>query len=622
MNVDEGFEDEDILLDYHFNYGLKSGTQTVSPANNNNLPDLNSESIASFNKRRPSLPCIESNGRRESYRDQDSVLHYFQATNQSEAMLDTYITRLIQTFLNHPSPINAVDKSKELSDYVADVKIPKVSNTTDNLQNYLLNLKSNIIDQATKTASPQMIGHMTAALPYFHRSISRLLTALNQNVVKVETASTFTALERQTIAMLHNSFYGRHPTFYDSYAQSPEASLGMICSGGTIANITAMWIARNKALCPNLANGCDGIAKVGLLKSMQQYGYKSAVVIGSQMMHYSFKKAVDLLGLGEDGLCLIPTDSAFKMRIDLLKKKVEEFKNANVLIIAIVGIAGTTETGTIDPLDQIAQIGLSHGIHVHVDAAWGGPLIFSPDHTHKLKGIELADSITIDGHKQLYTPMGLGVVLLKCPTSASFIRKTAAYVIRSDSPDLGKFTLEGSRPANALYLHASLNLLGRDGLAILMTRSCTLVKQMYVRVMDHPTRAFQVLHEPQTNILLYRYLPTKLRNKNQFTNQENDLLNEYVKRIQTIQSNRKDGQPHGFTSRTSVIFESRWTNAFRIVISNALTQWEDIENTINDHIEVGHQVEIEMNRQDFIHRIQSQYPVEVDGFWVGWPYDI
>ncbi|KAJ2995808.1 hypothetical protein HDV02_000385 [Globomyces sp. JEL0801] len=597
MNVDEGFEDEDILLDYHFNYGLKSGinmgfliigTQTVSPANNNNLPDLNSESIALFNKRRPSIPCIESNGRRESYRDQDSVLHYFQATNQSEAMLDTYITRLIQTFLNHPSPINAVDKSKELSDYVADVKIPKVTNTTDNLQNYLLNLKSNIIDQATKTASPQMIGHMTAALPYFHRSISRLLTALNQNVVKVETGT----FKKET---------------------------------------NSMWIARNKALCPNLANGCDGIAKVGLLKSMQQYGYKSAVVIGSQMMHYSFKKAVDLLGLGEDGLCLIPTDSAFKMRIDLLKKKVEEFKNANVLIIAIVGIAGTTETGTIDPLDQIAQIGLSHGIHVHVDAAWGGndptililgPLIFSPDHTHKLKGIELADSITIDGHKQLYTPMGLGVVLLKCPTSASFIRKTAAYVIRSDSPDLGKFTLEGSRPANALYLHASLNLLGRDGLAILMTRSCTLVKQMYVRVMDHPTRAFQVLHEPQTNILLYRYLPTKLRNKNQFTNQENDLLNEYVKRIQTIQSNRKDGQPHGFTSRTSVIFESRWTNAFRIVISNALTQWEDIENTINDHIEVGHQVEIEMNRQDFIHRIQSQYPVEVDGFWVGWPYDI
>jgi glutamate decarboxylase len=216
---------------------------------------------------------------------------------------------------------------------------------------------------------------------------------MNQNVVKLETASTMTYLERETIAMMHREFYGKPNTFYELYMHSFEHALGVFASGGTIANITAMWSARNRALKADPSKpsgtihtakvasttggaeinvgGFKGVDKEGLFKALQVYGYTGgAVIIGSCMMHYSFKKAADLLGLGDEGLCLIPVDDKFQMRYvfslfvlpiyscgrknitnvcflfrtDELRLKVEELIAKKVLIIAIVGIAGTTET--------------------------------------------------------------------------------------------------------------------------------------------------------------------------------------------------------------------------------------------------------------------------------------
>ena len=167
---------------------------------------------------------------------------------------------------------------------------------------------------------------------------------MNQNVVKIETASTMTFLERQTIAMLHREFYSSNDAFYETYMHHPEHSLGVFTSGGTIANVTAMWSARNRALKPRPEAGFKGVEREGLFRALKHYGYEGAVIVGSKLMHYSFKKAADLLGLGDDGLVLIPTDENFRMRMDLLKEKVEELMESRILVIAIVGVAGTTET--------------------------------------------------------------------------------------------------------------------------------------------------------------------------------------------------------------------------------------------------------------------------------------
>ena len=324
-----------------------------------------------------------------SLKAQDSVLDYFISTEKSEKHLDDYLTNIINSFLTEPSLV-----------YAHDIQID-FSSEPLNLYKYLNDLKQNLIQKSTRTGAAEMIGHMTTSLPYFQRSLSKLMTALNQNMVKVETSSTLTFLEKRTLSMLHFYFYKNSTVFYQSYLSDPNSCLGNVCSGGTVANITAIWVARNKCLGPK--NEFRGVMKEGIIPAMLYYKYKRAVVIASNLAHYSFKKCVDILGLGEDGLCLISTDAEYRMSLVELRERILYFKNNDVLIIAIVAIAGATETGSIDNIDEICRIGQEHGIHVHVDAAWGGPMIFSNDHAYKLKGIELADSITVDGHKQLYT---------------------------------------------------------------------------------------------------------------------------------------------------------------------------------------------------------------------------
>ena len=98
----------------------------------------------------------------------------------------------------------------------------------------------------------------------------------------------------------------------------------------------------------------------------------------------------------------------------------------NIAIVSLVGVAGATETGSIDDLAGIAALATKYKVHFHVDAAWGGPAIFSEVHSVKMKGIELADTVTLDGHKQLYTPMGVGLCFLRDPTNIRFVQKTAS----------------------------------------------------------------------------------------------------------------------------------------------------------------------------------------------------
>ena len=108
-------------------------------------------------------------------------------------------------------------------------------------------LMKKVVAQSVHTASPRFIGHMTSALPYFMLPLSRIMIALNQNLVKTETAKSFTPLERQVLGMLHHLVYQCDNDFYSHSMHASRRALGSFCSGGTIANITALWVARNQA---------------------------------------------------------------------------------------------------------------------------------------------------------------------------------------------------------------------------------------------------------------------------------------------------------------------------------------------------------------------------------------
>ena len=157
----------------------------------------------------------------------------------------------------------------------------------------------------------------------------------------------------------------------------------------------------------------------------------------------------------------------------------------------------------------MAELAAAYDCHFHVDAAWGGPVLFSEKYRDRLSGIDRADSVVIDGHKQLCLPMGIGTVLFRNPSMPRSIETAANYIIRTGSFDLGRRTLEGSRPAMAMYLHAALHVIGRSGYRSLIEDG--IEKAGYLALEIEARSEFELLAQPQLNIVVYRFIPPVLR---------------------------------------------------------------------------------------------------------------
>ncbi|KAI9193413.1 putative pyridoxal-dependent aspartate 1-decarboxylase [Polychytrium aggregatum] len=528
----------------------------------------------------------------------EAVEKYFQGTATDEQALDIYLDSTIREFLHggdpkiHAAIVHSRDKIRDIFGK------HKLDDTRD-VQDYIHDLQANVLAHAFRAASPRMIGHMTAsALPYFQRGLARLICATNNNLANVENSTTLTLLERETLGLLHSLLFHNESLDYPEIMHAPDLCLGVFTSGGTVANLTAMWVARNNALGPrpDAEPPLAGVQTAGLARALIQRGYEGACIIGSERMHYSFKKSADILGLGTEGLVLIPTDENYRVRTDLMEQKIMELKESNIMVIAVVGVAGTTETGSIDDLNAVADLAQTHGIHFHVDAAWGGPMVFAPKYSHLLAGIERGDSITIDGHKQLYTPNAVGMLLFRNPEAAANIRNTANYIVRESSPDLGRYTLEGSRPATSLHVHASLSLLGPQGIGAIVERSCDLTKKMAKYLSQHPSRCFEVLHQPMSNLLLYRFVPKflhKRRDAGELTGEDQAVISKLTREIQERQSRSGNA---GFVSRTSLFYHAAQgpVDAFRVVIANPLTVWRDIVECLEEQLVMGQELMLEM----------------------------
>ncbi len=455
----------------------------------------------------------------------------------------------------------------EIEKNFSDYSIPENPQFVSEHTQHLLD---KVISHSVHTSSPWFIGHMTSALPYFLMPLSKLMTALNQNTVKVETSKAFTPMERQVIGMMHELIFHCPDTFYKNWMHNANNSLGAICSGGTVANITALWVARNQAL------GADGdfpgVAKAGLIAAMNHYGYKDIAILISERGHYSLKKAADLLGVGQQNLITIPTDEKNHLDLTELQHSISELRDKNILPIAVIGVAGTTETGTVDPINAIADICEREKIHFHVDAAWGGATLLSQNNRHLLSGIERADSITIDAHKQLYIPMGAGMVIFKDPSSTNAIEHHAQYILREGSKDLGSRTLEGSRPGMAMLIYSSMHIIGRQGYALLIDQSIEKAKSF--ADMINKESDFELISEPELCILTYRYMPEFLKlskiDDHKTRENVNKLLNELTIFIQKKQ--REAGK--SFVSRTllnPIKWDKQEVIVFRVVLANPLT---------------------------------------------------
>ena len=265
-----------------------------------------------------------------------------EAPDSTLSIIEQNISQNLAGFLRE----SIVAVEKPLWQIERDFQAHQIPSEPKFVSDYAEQMMEKLVAHSVHTAAPSFIGHMTSALPYFVLPLSKMMVGLNQNLVKIETSKAFTPLERQVIGMMHHLVYGEGDSFYKKWMHSANHSLGAFCSGGTIANITALWIARNRLL--KAEGDFKGVAKEGLFRAMKYYGYEGLAILVSERGHYSLGKAADILGIGREFLVPVKTDANNKVQSAEMRRISRELNDKNIKVMAIVGVAGTTETGNVD----------------------------------------------------------------------------------------------------------------------------------------------------------------------------------------------------------------------------------------------------------------------------------
>lgn len=273
---------------------------------------------------------------------------------------------------------------------------------------------------------------------------------------------------------------------------------GTFLTGGSNANLIAMFSARNKVL--------PQIKTAGL------YDCKPLVAFVSDQSHYSLDTAANLLGIGSHQVRKIPTDHNGSMRVDKLEAAIEESIDSDALPFFIGATAGTTLLGAFDPIQEIVAVAKKHAIWVHVDGALGGPFILSPKHDHLLKGLDQSDSFTMDPHKLMNIPLICSMLLVKekgrlmgnltdLDTKYLYHDNEGKYV------DRGKASIQCGRRVDVLKLWLAWRFFGDNGYAAHMEKLMDLARYAKERVVS--SDRLELLAEPQSVAVCFRY-----RNRN------------------------------------------------------------------------------------------------------------
>jgi L-2,4-diaminobutyrate decarboxylase len=232
-------------------------------------------------------------------------------------------------------------------------------------------------------------------------------------------------------------------------------------------------------------------------------------ILCSEAAHFTVEKSASQLGLGTDAVIRIDVDDEFRMKSSSLRSSLEALKTQGLLPMAIVATAGTTDFGSIDPLPEVAAVASEANAWLHVDAAYGGALLFSAQHRNRLAAIENADSIAIDFHKLFWQPIPCSAFLVRDARHFDTIRLYADYLnpeIHEEEgiPNLVTTSLLTSRRFDALKLWISFQALGREKLAAMIDRTMALAN--HAAMVVRACRDLELVCEPQLSTIVFRYI--------------------------------------------------------------------------------------------------------------------
>ncbi len=349
----------------------------------------------------------------------------------------------------------------------------------------LRDLKEKVLDRALNPAHPGYVGHMDSLASAVGIFSDAIVSACNNNMLSYEMSLVFTRMETALMDWAARSFG------WEANAR------GFLVSGGTLANIQALWTARN-------ARGGEGLSEQGIAARADRL-----VAVASADAHYSFAKAANLLGLGREGLILVAAGPSGRVDPGAIEETILRARRDGMRPFCVVGVAGTTVTGAIEPLAEIGAIARRHGLWYHVDAAYGGSLVLSPASRERLRGCETADSITWNPQKWLYVPKTCASILFRDGRLLDdAVRERFVYGRENgqeERPNFGEYTIQGTRRVDVLKLWLTLEHFGTRYLGGLIERQIETARWLAARIKETP--GLELVVEPDLNIVCFRVLP-------------------------------------------------------------------------------------------------------------------
>jgi L-2,4-diaminobutyrate decarboxylase len=318
-----------------------------------------------------------------------------------------------------------------------------------------------------------------------------VISALNQSMDSFDQAPIATVLEQKVIRWLCQE------------AELPDTADGTFTTGGTQSNYLGLLLARDAFL---KSQWNWPAQKSGLPPEAQRLR-----ILCSEVAHFTVEKSASQLGLGTNSVARVEVDEHFRMKPDALRNSLQALRAQGLLPFAVVATAGTTDSGSVDRLSEVASLARAAGAWLHVDAAYGGVLLFSHIHRDQIIGIDSADSISIDFHKLFWQPIPCSAFLLRDEKHFESMKLYADYLnpeAHEDQgiPDLVTRSLLTSRRFDALKLWISFQLLGRDRLGAMIDRVIELAAHAATAIRSHGQ--LELLHEPTLSTVLFRYVPS------------------------------------------------------------------------------------------------------------------
>ena len=353
------------------------------------------------------------------------------------------------------------------------------------------------LNKSLKVHHPHSLAHLHCPTLVTSQIAEVLINATNQSMDSWDQSPAGSLMEVQLIEWLRQKVgYGK-------------GTAGVFTSGGTQSNLMGVLLARDACIAKNWKdeNGAEwSVQRDGIPADAM----KKVKVLCSANAHFSVQKNMAMMGMGFQSVIAVPVNANAQMDIGELEKIMAQQHAKGNIVACVVATAGTTDAGAIDPLPQIRAITDQYGAWLHVDGAWGGALLMSNDYRDWLEGIELADSITLDFHKQYFQSISCGAFLLKDEANYRFMQYEAEYLNSAYDeehgvPNLVSKSLQTTRRFDALKLWFTIEALGENLYGSMIDSGVKLSREVadYIKATD----GLELLIEPQLASVLFRVVP-------------------------------------------------------------------------------------------------------------------